>query len=109
MNLYEYLEEYKTLTLEMMDKIREDGNLDVLVNKREEILKAINELDFDKEDIKRIGNSLNLLELEEELELLIKKEKVEVKKKIESLKKTRQANANYNKIEYRARVFNKTI
>ena len=39
MNLNEYLEEYRTLTLTLMDKIREDGEIDILIEKREDILK----------------------------------------------------------------------
>ncbi|BCZ48628.1 hypothetical protein psyc5s11_46950 [Clostridium gelidum] len=109
MNLNEYLEEYRTLTLDLMDKIREDGEIDILIEKREDILKSINNINFDKEEIKKIGDSLKLLELEEELEILAKKEKVKVKKEIENLKKIKQANTNYNSIENKSRVFNKTI
>lgn len=109
MNLQEHLEEYRALTLDLMDRIKSDGELDILVTQRDDILKSINELNFDKEEIKKIGISLRLLELEEELQNLIKKERVKVKTQIENLKKIRQANANYNSIESKSRVFNKTI
>jgi len=109
MNLREYLEEYKALTLVLIDEVKKDGQLNPLIKKREDILKSINNLNFDKEEIKTIGNSLKLLELEEEVQNLIKKERVKVKKQIETLKKARQANANYNSIENKARVFNKSI
>lgn len=109
MNLNEYLEQYRDLTLNLMDKIKKDGEIDILIKERESILKSINDLDFDKEEIKKIGNSLNLLELEEELQVLAKKEKVKIKTEIENLKRTRQANTNYNSIENKSRVFNETI
>lgn len=109
MKLSEYLERYRTLTLELMDEIQKDGEINSLIKEREDILKSINDLNFDKEEIKKIGNSLNLLELEEKLQNLTKKEKVKVKKEIENLKKVKQANTNYNSIENKSRVFNKTI
>lgn len=109
MNLHEYLEEYRALTLDLMDEIQKDGQISSLLEERENIIKAINSLNFDKEEIKTIGNSLNLEQLEAELQLLYKKEKVKVKKQIENIKKTRQINTNYNDIENIARIFNKTI
>lgn len=109
MNLHEYLEEYRALTLDLMDEIQQSGEISTLLEERECIIKLIDSLDFNKEEIKTIGNSLNLLKLEEELQILYKKEKVKVKKQIENIKKSKQINTNYNNIENIARVFNKTI
>lgn len=109
MNLREYLEEYRALTLDLMDEIQKDGQISSLLKEREYIIKLINSLNFNKEEIKTIGNSLNLGELEKELQLLYKKEKVKVKKQIENIKKARRINTNYNTIENTAMVFNKTI
>lgn len=109
MNLYEYLEEYRALTLDLMDEIQQNGEINSLLEEREYIINSINSLDFDKEEIKTIENSLNLLKLEEELQILYKKEKVKVKKQIENIKKSKQINTNYNNIDNIARVFNKII
>lgn len=109
MNLHEYLEEYRALTLDLMDEIQQNGEINSLLEEREYIINSINSLDFDKEEIKTIGNSLNLLKLEEELKILYKKEKVKVKKQIENIKKAKQINTNYNNIDNIARVFNKII
>ena len=109
MNLHEYLEEYRALTLDLMDEVQENGEINSLLEEREYIIKSINSLGFNKEEIKTIGNSLNLLKLEEELQTLYKKEKVKVKKQIENIKKSKQINTNYNNIENIARVFNKII
>lgn len=109
MNLHEYLEEYKALTLDLMDEIQKDGQISSLLEEREYIIKSINSLEFDKEEIKTIGNSLKLGKLETELQLLYKKEKVKVKKQMENIKKARQINKNYNTIQNTAMVFNKTI
>lgn len=109
MNLHEYLKEYRALTLDLMDEIEKGGQINSLIEERENIINSINSHDFDKEEIKSIGNSLNLIKLEEELQSIYKKEKVKIKKQIESLKKARQVNTNYNSIENKARVFNKSI
>ncbi|OPJ64523.1 hypothetical protein [Clostridium chromiireducens] len=109
MNLSKYLEEYKTLTLALINEARNGSELTDLIQKREEILESISILEFDKEEIESIESSLKLLELEEELQNVVKKEKVEIKKQIENLKKVRQANVNYNSFENKAMVFNKSV
>lgn len=109
MNLSEYLEEYKSLTLNLIDNIKKGEEIDSLIKQRENILTSINNLNFDKEEIKTIGDSLKLLELEDELQNSAKKEKIKLKKQIEVLKKSRQANINYNSIENKARVLNESI
>lgn len=109
MNLREYLEEYRDLTLKIIDEVKKDGQISPSIDKREEIIKAVNIQDFDKEEIKTIVKLLNLEKLEEELQILYKKEMVEVKRQIDNIKKAKQININYNNIENIARVFNKTI
>lgn len=107
MDLEEYLKEYKALTLDIMERVNIDGSIGYLVNERQEILDKIKFLGFDKSDIKGIGESLNLIKLEEELNLMIKKEKINVKRRIENLKKMRSANMKYNAINYIPSFFNK--
>lgn len=109
MNLREYLEEYKALTLILIDEVKKDGQLNDLIEKRENILKSINDFNLSKEEIEAIGNSLNLLVLEQELQNSVEKERVKIKKQIQNLKKARQVNKNYNNIENKSRVFNKNI
>lgn len=109
MSLDEYLEAYRTITLKLINEIQRYGEINTLIKEREDILKSLDNLNFDKEEIKIIGNSLNLLQLEDELQNLVKKEKSKVKKQIENIKIARKANTNYNSIENKARVFNKTI
>ncbi|MFL0165431.1 hypothetical protein [Candidatus Clostridium helianthi] len=109
MNVSEYLEEYRTLTLSLINNIQNSSELNNLIEKRENILQLVNTVEFDKEEIKIIGSSLRILELEEELQTVIKKEKVKVRNQIEKLSKARQANTNYNSFENKARVFNKSV
>lgn len=109
MNLHEYLEEYKALTLDIMEEIRENGKISVLIEEREYILKSINNNNFDKEEIKSIGNSLNLVNLEEDLQKMYNQEKVKIKQKIQNIKNARKINNNYNSIENISRVFSKSV
>lgn len=109
MNLYEYLKEYRAITIDIMDEIQKSGQIAPLIEEREEIIKTINNINFDKEEIKRIGNSLDLIKLEEELQIIYKKEKVKVKKQIENIKVSRKINDSYNNMENIARVFNKSV
>lgn len=109
MELKEYLEEYRAVTLDLMDKIQQDGQINSLIEEREFIIKKINNSNFNKEEIKVIGATLNLMELEEELQSIYKKEKVKVRKQIENVKRARVINENYNKLENMARVFNKSV
>jgi hypothetical protein len=108
MSLKEYLEEYRALTLDIMEEIWQNGQIGSLLEERENIINIINEKDFNKKEIENIGNSLSLMTLEEELSNMYKREKVNVKIKIEKLKKARQIN-NYGSIENISRVFNKSI
>jgi LPS O-antigen subunit length determinant protein (WzzB/FepE family) len=108
MSLKEYLEEYRALTLDIMEEIWQEGQISSLLEERAKIINIINEKEFSKEEIKNIGNSLNLMALEEELANMYKKEKVNAKIKIEKLNKARQIN-NYDNIENISRVFNKSV
>lgn len=109
MNLREYLEEYRALTLDLMDEIQKSAEITSLIKEREHILEVINSFNFDKEEIMAIAGSLNLVNLEEELQLIYKKEKVKVRKQIENIKRARKINTNYNTIENIYRVLNKNV
>lgn len=109
MNLHEYLEEYRALTLDLMDEIQKSAQISSLVKEREDIIEAINNSNFNKEKIRNFGNSLKLLKLEEELQNIYKKEKVKVRTQIEKIKRARKVNTNYNTIENVARVLNKSV
>lgn len=109
MSLYENLEKYRLLTLELIYEVKKGGDLDFLIQERENILKAINENDFNKEEIKTIGSQLKLLELEDMVQDSIKKEKVKIMRELDHLKKTRQVNSNYGAVEGKSLILNKII
>lgn len=107
MTLEGYLKEYKALTLDLMEKINTSGNIRYLVEEREEILTAINNSNFDEDEIKRIGKELNLIELEKQMKKMLEFEKTNIKRKIANLKKMQQGNNGYMSIGYVQPRFNK--
>lgn len=109
MNLEEYLIEYKALTLDMMERIDIDDSILYLMEEREIVLDSISKIDFDQSELKEISDRLNLVQLEKELNLLIKKETVSTKRKIENLKKMKNANLKYTAIGYVPPRFNKEM
>lgn len=98
MDLYGCLETYKTITLKLIDKTKQGENLDILLDERSEIVKLISKIDFSKEEFKNIMSSLGILELDNELQTMIKTEKIKIKNQIDVLRKNREARKNYNKI-----------
>lgn len=61
MNLQEYLEEYKNITLNLMKEDLDSNEINLFIVSRGEILKILSESNFDKDEIRKIGDSLNLL------------------------------------------------
>ena len=76
MNLEECLKEYRALTLDIMERTNTDGSIGHLIEEREKVLNMIKKLGCSQNTIKEISNSLNLIEIEKELTLLVKKEKI---------------------------------
>lgn len=94
------LEEYKQTVLDLIEKVRRDGEVsDVLLEKKNFILKEIKEADYNKEEIKNTIEELSILSLENELELEIKKEMVKIKKKIENMKTSELMRENYRNLQ----------
>lgn len=100
MELREYLEEYKALTLDIMEHINIDGNIKFLLDEREKILNKISESNFNKDEIIEIGMSLKLIELEDEMQKMVKVEKANIKRKIQQLKMREQGNRQYLNVNY---------
>lgn len=94
------LEEYKKTVEELIESMKKDGELpDLLLEKKKSILLEIKEAGYDPQDIKNSVEELNILVLENELELAIKKEMVNIKKKIENIRTSRLARDNYRNLQ----------
>ena len=105
MDLKKPLEEYKNLTLELIRKATNDEDLSELINKRDDILKEIEQHDYNKEDFRNIVQSLDILKLDEELKLVVKKEMVGIKKKIDKIRAARVARIGYRNSSERIKLF----
>lgn len=105
MDLYECLDTYKTITLELIDKTKHGESVDKLIDERAELINQIGNIDFSKEEFKNISSSLGLLELDNELQTLVKAEKIKIKNQINILRKTREVRKNYNNVQENPRFF----
>lgn len=109
MNLEKYLFRYKELTLRIMKRTKDDGIIGYLVEERQQILDEINNVGFNKSDLRTICEELDILNLEKELDVLIKKEIKSTKESMNQLKKMHSANMQYMSIGYVPSKFNKQM
>lgn len=96
MNLDECLEKYKNITLELIYKTKHGEDLEKLINKRENMIKELRNINCSKEDIKEKLDTLNIMELDKELQKLVNQEKIKTKEQIDNLKKARSLRKSYN-------------
>lgn len=101
------LEEYKKLTIELIRKAKNDEDLSELINKRDDILKDIGQQDYNKEEFRNIVQALDIIKLDDELKLVVKKEMVQVKKKIEKIRAARVARTSYRNSSESIKLFMK--
>jgi len=104
-NFRKPLEQYRDLTLNMIERVKNDEELSDLINMRDNILKEFDEADYSKEEFKKIVMEFNILKLDSELQLLVKKEMVKIKKKIENIRSTRVASKGYGKSREQIKLF----
>lgn len=95
MDLEKYLKEYKALTLDIMEQINIDGDIEFLLNERQIILNKINSLKYNQSDLIKIAESLKLINLENEMNMLVKSEMINIKNKLKNLKKNQAGNQHY--------------
>lgn len=97
MELEKILEEYKTLTMEMLKEIDNAERLVALLDKRQETIDAIRKNNFQQKDLIELVNELNLLELDKQLKNNIEKEQLKTKKALTNVRRLRQARRSYIK------------
>jgi len=95
MNLDKLLEQYKHISLTMAERIKKEEDISSFLKKREDIINEINNLDVDKQLICNKIESLNIIEIEKELEELIKNSMLNVKKEIKKVKQSKEAYKKY--------------
>lgn len=95
MDIEKELIEFRNLTLELIDRVKVQGNRLYILKKREDILNRITSLDCDKEEIRKLALKLGIYDLEKELHNKINNEMNAIKKEIQQLKKSKQGNQAY--------------
>ncbi|MEQ3338105.1 hypothetical protein [Clostridium butyricum] len=95
MSLENYLTEYRDITVELMNKIKDQGNRLFLLKRRDDILDKINSESYKIEEIKKIYYSLGIENLENELIKEVGREMLNIKNEINKLKISSQGNQAY--------------
>lgn len=94
----EILEDYKKTTEEIILNIKNDVDIDELMNKREELIKELfKDVNINNEEIRKNYLSKGLEELDKKLKLTIEEQQLKVKEEIRIIHKTKSASNAYEK------------
>lgn len=99
MTLNELFNQYKQLTDCMLEIVDDIDEVQVLISEREKLINKINEIKYDKDDLKEIVQKLNLIESEDKLLKKIKEEKSKTKQALDNVQKLKRAQEIYNREE----------
>jgi nitrogen regulatory protein PII-like uncharacterized protein len=105
MSLDELLKDYKDISLTMVEKIKKEEDISSFLRKRDYIINKINNLNVDKQLICNKIEELNIMEIEKELNELIKNSILNVKKEIKKVKQSREAYKKYADFNGNAVIF----
>lgn len=105
MRMNELLKEYKDTSLSMVEKVKKEEDISSFLKKRDSIINEINSLDIDKQIICDEIQAMNIIEIEDELEKLIKDNMQEVKKEIKKIRQSREAYKKYADFNGNAVIF----
>lgn len=95
MDLNKLLEEYKNISLDMIEKIKKEEEISSFLKKREDIINEINSMNIDKNLICDKINELDIIKIEKQLEELIKVSMLNVRKEIKKVKQSKEAYKKY--------------
>lgn len=109
MDLKASLENYRNITIELIEKVKKGEDLNTLLQKRGELIENIKRLNFTNEEFQTIAKSFDILKLEEKFQESINKEKENIKEKIRFVNITREARIKYESSQFRPTFFNKKI
>lgn len=97
MELRSILNQYREISLKLIKSIENDDNDgELLINKREELLVLLKENDFSKEELKKIADELELVQIEKKVMNSITVAREKVKREMLELKRKREANRTYS-------------
>lgn len=92
----EILEQYKNISIKIIEYIKNDDDCDELMNIREKTIEDIVSGQYPKEKIKYLYNNLEIYKVDSQLEEIIKEKLKETKEAIKKAVKGKQAINGYN-------------
>ncbi|WP_252224756.1 MULTISPECIES: flagellar protein FliT [unclassified Clostridium] len=101
--------EYREITLEIINSIKNDKEDISLFEKRDNAIKKILALDLDKSEIKKIYSKEKLDVLDKELENILKEKMSSVKEEIQEIAAKKQANLGYANVNRGSNFFSKRV
>ncbi len=107
--IIELLNEYKEITISIIERINNDEEALNLLEKREEIIKEIFSDENNREEIKEVYLDMKLLDLDEKLKQKIDSERLLVKEEIKNINNMKNANNAYEKNRRVKNYFNTKI
>lgn len=99
MDLYETLENFKIITLKLIEELEKDNfdELDSLLNLRQLEIDKMDNINYTKEEFKKLCMEYKILALQERLTKLMNQKRMEVRNEIDKLSEAKSANKSYNK------------
>lgn len=104
MNLKEYLNKYKEITLAAIQcgQNEQVDELEELIHKRACIIEEMKHLNYTKDEFKNICDEYGIVQCEKQLTVVINIKKNEAKRKMNDSAKSRKVKNNYNTVQSRA-------
>jgi len=90
-DLRDRLTEYRDITVTLIKMAEKDEELQDTIALRGNILKEIENTDYNKQELKALIEELNIEELDEQLKLIIKKEIKSIRTQLDNVNKGREA------------------
>ena len=100
---------YKDLTLKMIEELKKDNDIDILMDKRMEILEAINKTDSSPEEKRKFYEELLIKEDDKALEKELEYMKNKVGEQIKTSKLRRQTTNSYAQSMRQPNLFSKKV
>lgn len=103
------LEQYKKLTIKIIEELREDRDIDALMEERGKILKEIEALKISEKELLEEYNKLEIKPIDKSLEDLIKFKMNEIKVGIQENKRRRSAYSSYTSSNRQGNLFARKV
>ena len=110
--LKELLEKYNQLNIDAIDAVEKDDvdKLSVLLNEKDFLIKKIDDINYTSDEFRKYAQEIDVVNIEKQLERVIREKKEEIKNKIKSTAINKNAVGAYNNVSFNSTgIFNKKI